>query len=429
MTTTDLSTSPGRRTIRIGSRTFTFVLAMGMAVTALGIDSVLPAFPDIREAMGLPADSTEVAGLVTFFLIGSSAGLLPAGLLADRYGRRAIFMGGLALYVAGALAALLAPTLPVMFAARFVWGLGSAGPRVAAMAMIRDAYEGDRMAKQMSFMMAVFILVPTFAPAVSSALLVMGPWQLVFWLCAVAGAALLAVSPRLPETLAPSDRRALSAGDVWRGCRTVLLTPGSYGYLIAQSALFGVFLSYIASSEIILDEVFGLSEWFALFFGIMSLVMGAGMLLNGRLVEGIGLDRLSGRVFVGNFVAVIVLLVVALATDGEPPFWLFVIALAPVLFTVQMLQPDLMSAAMRPLAHVAGTAAAIFGMVPGVLGAIIGAVIDRQFNGTITPLAIALVIGSLIAWLGWRWAVSAASPGSGGAKAPSQGPIAPAERD
>ena len=338
-------------------------------------------------------------------------------------------MGGLALYVAGALAALLAPTLPVMFAARFVWGLGSAGPRVAAMAMIRDAYEGDRMAKQMSFMMAVFILVPTFAPAVSSALLVVGPWQLVFWLCAVAGAALLAVSPRLPETLAPSDRLALSAGDVWRSCRTVLVTPGSYGYLIAQTALFGVFLSYIASSEIILDEVFGLSEWFALFFGIMSLVMGAGMLLNGRLVERIGLDRLSGRVFVGNLVAVIVLLVVALATDGEPPFWLFVIALAPVLFTVQMLQPDLMSAAMRPLAHVAGTAAAIFGMVPGVLGAIIGAVIDRRFNGTITPLSIALVIGSLVAWLGWRWAVSAAAPGSGSATAPSQGLIAPLERD
>ena len=296
--------SPGRRRIRVGSRTFTFVLAMGMAVTALGIDGLLPAFPDIRAAMGLDADATEVAGLVTFFLIGSSAGLLPAGVLADRYGRRAVMLGGLVLYVAGALAAVLAPTLPVMFAARFVWGLGSAGPRVAAMAMIRDAYDGDEMAKQMSFMMAVFILVPTFAPAVSSGLLRLGPWQIVFWLCAVAGAALLVVSFRLPETLEPSDRLALSAGDVWRSCRTVLLTPGTYGYLVALTALFGVFLSYIASSEIILDEVFGLSDWFALFFGAMSLVMGAGMYLNGHVVEGVGLDRLTGRVLIANLVAV-----------------------------------------------------------------------------------------------------------------------------
>ena len=390
---------------------FTFVLAMGMAVTALGIDSVLPAFPDIREAMGLSADSTEVAGLVTFFLIGSSAGLLPAGLLADRYGRRPVFMGGLVLYVAGALAAVLAPTLPLMFAARFVWGLGSAGPRVAAMAMIRDAYEGERMAKQMSFMMAVFILVPTFAPAVSSGLLALGPWQLVFWLCAVAGAAMLVLGGRLPETLAPTDRLALSAGDVWRSCRTVFVTPGTCGYLVALTALFGVFLSYIASSEIILDEVFGLSDWFPLFFGLLSLVMGAGMLLNGRLVERIGLDRLSGRVFIAHFVAAVVLLAVALATDGKPAFWLFVLALAPILFTVQMLQPDLTSAPMRPLAQVAGTAAAIFGMVPGVLGAIIGAFIDNQFNGTITPLAIAFVVGSAIGWLGWKWAIAASAKG------------------
>src|SRR5215213_4071141 len=99
VTATDLSTPSGRRTIRVGSGMFTFVLAMGMAVTALGIDSVLPAFPDIRAALGLPADSTEVAGLVTFFLIGSSAGLLPAGVLADRYGRRSVMFGGLVLYV------------------------------------------------------------------------------------------------------------------------------------------------------------------------------------------------------------------------------------------------------------------------------------------------------------------------------------------
>jgi DHA1 family bicyclomycin/chloramphenicol resistance-like MFS transporter len=384
---------------------FTFVLAMGMAVTALGIDSVLPAFPEIRTALGLEEGATEVAGLITFFLMGSSAGLLPAGVLADRYGRRSVMIGGLVLYVAGALGALLAPTLGVMYAARFVWGLGSSGPRVAAMAMIRDAYDGDRMAKQMSFMMAVFILVPTFAPAVASGLLRLGPWQIVFWLCAFAGAALLVVSFRLPETLEPSDRLALSAGDVWRSCRVVMVTPGTYGYLVSLTALFGVFISYIASSEIILDEVFGLSSWFALFFGAMSLVMGAGMYLNGHVVERVGLDRLSGRVFAANLIAVAVMLVVALATDGTPPFWLFVAALAPVLFTVQMLLPNLTSASMTPLAHVAGTAAAIVGVVQGVVGSVIGAIIDRQFDGTITPLAIAFVVCNSIAWLGWRWAL------------------------
>ena len=205
----------------------------------------------------------------------------------------------------------------------------------------------------------------------------------------------------------PEDRLVLSAGDVWRSCRTVFVAPGTHGYLISLTALFGVFISYIASSEIILDEVFGLSDWFPLFFGVMSLVMGAGMYLNGHIVERVGVDRLSGFVFAANLVAVGLLLAVALATDGTPPFSLFVVALAPILFTVQMLLPNLTSASMRPLAHVAGTAAAIFGVVPGVVGAVIGAVIDRQFDGTITPLAIGFVVGNSIAWLGWRWAIAA----------------------
>jgi DHA1 family bicyclomycin/chloramphenicol resistance-like MFS transporter len=156
--------------------------------------------------------------------------------------------------------------------------------------------------------------------------------------------------------------------------------------------------------------VFGLSDWFPLFFGVMSLVMGAGMYLNGHIVEGLGLDRLSGRVFVADLVAVAVLLVVALTTGGTPPFWLFVVALAPILFTVQMLLPNLMSGSMKPLAHVAGTAAAIFGVIPGAIGAVIGAVIDHQFDGTITPLAIAFVVCNSIAWLGWRWAMATATP-------------------
>jgi DHA1 family bicyclomycin/chloramphenicol resistance-like MFS transporter len=410
MTATDVAAAkPGGERLRPGSGLFIFVLAMGMAVTALGVDTVLPAFPDIRESLGLEAGSTKVAGLITFFLMGSSAGLLPAGLLADRFGRRPVMWGGLVLYVVGAIAAAFAPSLAVMFVARFVWGLGSAGPRVAVMAMVRDSYEGEQMAKQMSFIMAVFILVPTFAPALAAGLLLIGPWQIVFWLCAAAGVAMLLATMRLPETLHPADRTVLSAREVWVSCRTVLATPGTAGYLVSLTALFGVFLSYLASSEIILDQVFGLSDWFPLFFGGLSLAMGFGMFVNGRVVERVGLDRLVGRVFTGSVVAVAGLLAVALATGGEPNFWVFVVQIGAVLFLHQMLIPDLNAAAMRPLAHVAGTGSAILGMVPGVLGSLIGWAIDRRFDGTILPLSIAYAVATVTAIVGWRWAVRATS--------------------
>lgn len=391
----------GRARLVPGSRGFIATLAACIAVTALAIDSVLPAFPEIRGAFALADDASSVTGLITFFFVGSSLGLLPAGVLADRYGRKPVMWGGLALYVVGAIMSVFAPSLWVMFIARFVWGLGSAGPRVAAIAMVRDSYEGEQMAKQMSLIMAVFILVPAFAPSLASGVLAIGPWQAVFWGCAVAAVAVSASVTLLPETLATSQQRRLSGPDVWTGLRAIVATPGTIGYLVSLTALFGVFLSYIASSEIIFDQVFGLAKWFPVIFGATALAMGAAMYTSGRVVVRVGLDRIIRFGFVCSLSAAILLLAVALATSGKPPFWLFIVPLTAVLFFQQLLIPNLNSAAMRPLGHVAGTAAAVLGMVPGVVGAVIGGIVDRQFDGTVRPIAVGFVASSAIGF--WAW--------------------------
>ena len=328
-------------------------------------------------------------------------------MLADRFGRRPVMRGGLALYIVGEIASIMAPSLTVMFIARFVWGLGSAGQRVAAMAMVRVGYEGEQMAKQMSLIMAVFIIVPTFAPALAAGVLVFGPWQAVFWLCAIVALVVAGAVSMLPETLVPEERRSLHVGPVGRSIRTVLVTPGSGWYLVALTSLFAAFLSYLASSEIILDQVFGLEEWFPLFFGAIALVMGGSMYVNGRYVERVGLATIIRFGFAANLAAAVVLLAVSVATSGRPSFWVFAPMLAAVLFFLQMVIPNLNAEAMRPLGAVAGTAAAVFGMVPGVLGAVIGGLIDRQVDGSITPLSIAFVIASLAAGFAWRRASAA----------------------
>lgn len=403
----DGATRPARATFAPGTAAFTVVLSMAMAVMALAIDTVLPAFPEIREHFGLAPDSTAVAGLVTAFLVGNGLGLVPAGLLADRFGRLPVMWGGLALYVVGAVGAVLAPTLSVMLFARFLWGLGSAGPRVAALAMVRDVYEGEQMARQMSLIMSVFILVPTIAPALGAALIAVGPWQLVFWLCAVVGAIVGIASLWLPATMAPEDRRSLSLTDVWGGWRTVFSTPGTLGYLISLTVLFGAFLSYLASSEIIIDEVFGLEAWFPIIFGAIAAVMGIAMFTNARIVVGLGLDRLLRWLLVGYLVACAVQLVAAVATGGKPPFWLFFVLLSAVAVGHAALIPNLNSAAMRPLGHVAGSAAAIFGMFPTVLGALLGAAVDAAFDGTVTPMAIGFFASAAVAFLAVRQAMRA----------------------
>ena len=178
---------------------------------------------------------------------------------------------------------------------------------------------------------------------------------------------------------------------------------------MSLTALFGVFMSYLASSELIIDQTFGLGRWFPAFFGGIALVMLVAMVVNGRFVVRVGLPGLLRITFAGNLISVVALLVVSLATGGEPAFWLFVVLIASVLFFQQMLIPNINAAAMRPLAGVAGTGAAILGMVSGTLGAIIGEAINRQFDGTITPLAIGFVISSTVAIAAWRHAERAAS--------------------
>jgi DHA1 family bicyclomycin/chloramphenicol resistance-like MFS transporter len=396
-----------RPRLALGSSGFVAVLSLCMAVTALGVDTILPAYGEIRDWFGLAEDANEVTGLITFYLMGNSIGLLPAGLLADRYGRRAVMWGGLVLYVVGAVGSIFAPTLGWMIAARFVWGLGGAGPRVSAMAMIRDGFEGEQMAKQMSFVMAVFLLVPAVGPALSAGILALGPWQAVFWMCAAAAVLVSGLVVKLPETWPEEARRPLSGRVVWASSKTVMTTAGTVGYLIALTALFGAFFSYLASSELIVDQTFDLKPWFPAFFGGLALVMLVGMLVNGRLVGRLGLNRLMRRVFLANGVTVVAMLAVALATSGEPPFWLFVVLISAVLFTHQMLIPNMTALAMRSLGAVAGTAAAIINMVPGALGAIVGEIINRRFDGTITPLAIGFVGASAIGVLSWWWAESA----------------------
>lgn len=390
-----------------GSAAFTVVLSMAIAVTALAIDSLLPAFPEIREHLGLASDSTAVAGLVTAFLVGNGLGLVPAGLLADRFGRRQVMWGGLALYVLGAVGSVFAPTLGVMLAARFVWGLGAAGPRVAALAIVRDVYSGDQMARQMSLIMSVFILVPTVAPALGAGLIAVGPWHLVFWMCVAAAALVLVASIRLPSTIAPEDRRALTLTDIVGGWKIVVTTPGTLGYLTGLTVLFGAFLSYLASSEIIVDEVFGLEQWFPLIFGVLAAVMGVAMFVNGRIVMAVGLDRLIWLASLAYVASTAALLAVALATGGKPPFWLFAVVVSAVLAAHSALIPNLNAAAMRPLGHVAGSAAAIFSSAPTIVGALLGAVVDNAFDGTITPMASAFLVSGAIAIVSVRQAAAA----------------------
>ena len=131
---------------------------MIMALAALGIDLMLPAFDTIRDHFGFADDSTRVAQVVTAFLLGMALAQFFYGPLADRFGRKPILYLGFAIYFAGAIGSTLAPTFELILIGRFIWGIGAAGSRVVSVSIVRDKYSGEEMARAMSFIMAVFII-------------------------------------------------------------------------------------------------------------------------------------------------------------------------------------------------------------------------------------------------------------------------------
>ncbi len=388
----------------IGEKELIALVAFVMALGALGIDLMLPALGDIREDFGLSADSTRAAGIVTTYVIGSAVGTLAYGPLADRFGRRPPLYGGFFLYGVGAVGAALAPSLGTMLAGRLLWGIGAAGPRTIALSIIRDRYHGEEMARRMSVIFAIFVIVPVLAPSLGALILLVAHWRWVFWACVAVVTVVATWVLRLPETLDPANRIEFRPTAILTAARSVFANRQTMGYMLALTASFGAFVSYLATSELILQDVFDRAELFPAFFGALAAVMGSAMLANSRIVDRLGVRATVHRVLVGYVAAAAILLAVSFLTDGAPPLWLFTTLIGAVLIMHALLIPNANSLAMDPMGTVAGTAASIIGFVSLGAGAAIGAVIDATFDGTVTPLAVGFLISSVAALLLVWWA-------------------------
>jgi DHA1 family bicyclomycin/chloramphenicol resistance-like MFS transporter len=209
---------------------------------------------------------------------------------------------------------------------------------------------------------------------------------------------------RLPETLRPEHRLELRFARIRLAARFVVTNRQTIGYTLALTALFVVFTSYLASSEIIITEVFGLGERFPLVFGGLAAVMGLGMLASGVLVDRVGTRRLGRATLVGYVVSAGFVGGLAVVTGGVPPFWVFAVGLAVLLGFHAVLIPNFNTLAMEPMAAVAGTASALIGAFSTAVGSLLGAVLDRTFDGTVLPLSIAFLGFGVLAAFAVGWA-------------------------
>ncbi len=387
----------------MGRRELVALVSAMMAFGAMGIDFMLSAFDEIRVDFDLGVSSTETTRVVTVYLLGLAFGQLFYGPLADRFGRKPTLYAGAAVYMLGAAGGALAPTFDLLLISRFVWGIGGAGARVVAVSIVRDRFEGAAMASAMSNVMAVFVLVPIVAPSLGALIISVAPWRAVFWTCAVFAVVIVLWSLRLRETLDPVNRRPLNPSAILSGYWQVSRTPITFGYTVSTLFIQAAFTAYLASSELVVGQVFDREAQFPVVFGVVAILFGLGAIINGRIVERLGIDEVVNRAFIVLFVFVSVLLVMTVVSSGSPNFWLFMPAIGLTLSCFMFLMPNLNSAAMEPLGAIAGSGSALTGAVRTAGGAVLGGAISEQVSTSVTPLVLGITamtaLAALSVWL------------------------------
>ncbi len=389
----------------MGEREFIALMAALTASTALGVDVMLPALGEIREAFELPADSTTLSWTVSLYLLGLGCAQLVFGPLADRFGRKPTLYAGLALYVAGAAGSALAPSLGFLLASRVVWGFGAASPRVMALTITRDRYVGDRMARVMSLIIAVFLIAPILGPAMGELLLLSGTWRWVFGFSVVTALALSLWLTRLDETLDPAHRLPLDAKRLSKAFGTIVGTRVTLRYGLALTFELSAFTAFLASFELLLDDVYDRSGQFALLFGASAAVMAMAALGSARTIGALGSEKVLRMAIVAHAIGGSALVAISLADGGAPSFWGWFAVLTGLNALHVVIAPICNSLAMAPMGEIAGTASAVIGAVSLVVASLLSSITNTLISGSVTPLSLGylcygVLAGACILWAG-----------------------------
>ena len=370
---------------------FVALMAFAMSLVALSIDAMLPAFPDMAQDLQVTA-ANDIQLVVSLLFIGLAIGQLFYGPLSDSIGRKPAIYIGFVLFILGSLLSMAASDFSTMLAGRMLQGIGAAGPRTVAVALIRDRFHGSEMARVMSFIMTVFILVPIFAPALGQAILLLAGWRAIFGVFIVlALATLVWLSLRQPETLPKDQRRHFTLKNITAAFHEVLMSRLAMVYTLVAGCVSGAFLSYLNTSQQIFQVQYDKGKLFPLYFGILAVSVGFAALLNSALVMRYGMHALVHRALLLMMAFSWLFLAIVWAYAGHPPLWLFMAICLALFFCIGILFGNLNSIAMEPLGHVAGTAAAVIGSITTLLAVVLSYLVGQAYNGTLFPLALAFV--------------------------------------
>jgi len=376
-------------TIRpLGEREMIALMALLMSLQAFGIDAMLPALGEMASEMGAGGNDRQL--VISAYFLGAGIGAFFPGAFADRFGRRPVLAVALIAYIVLSLGCALVSDYRVLIAMRVIQGITCAGLSVVPAAIVRDHVGGDRMARLMSLIMMIFLLVPILAPAIGQVIMIVAGWRAIFGAMALMGVIVGGwVWIRLPESLAAENVQEIDPATILKNMGQALSVRGSIGYVIGSALVFGSLFGFLNSSQQLIGEAFGMGEYFAIIFGGAVVGMVAASFTNSRIVERFGARRVGHT-------ALLCFIVISAASwwsaSAQPQSLSeFVILLSLNMAMLGFIGSNFSSIAMQPFGHIAGAASSAHTALRMGTGALLGGFIGYQYDGTAQPLALAML--------------------------------------
>jgi len=364
---------------------FVVLMAFLMSVVALAIDAILPALDIIGLAVGT-ADVEDNKLLIIMIFLGLGVGPLIFGPVSDSKGRKPTVYAGFAVFLAASFLCVFAPNLEIMLLGRVLQGVGLSAPRTIAIAIIRDMYRGDYMARIMSFVTVVFLLVPIIAPLLGKFLLDHFNWQAIFYV--QMGISLVVAFwfwKRQPETLTDANRIPWTKHLFSDGFRELIKYQTTIGYTIITGFVTGSFLVYLSSAQQIFQQQFGLADAFPFIFAGLAFSIGLAILLNANFVMRFGMKNLITASLLAFFIIPVTYVIIFYGAPN-PDITVILAFFGVIFFSLGFMFGNLRAIAMEPVGHIAGIAAAITGLISTLMSVPISIFIGSFIKDTALPL-------------------------------------------
>ncbi len=377
---------------------FIILMASLMSIVALSIDALLPALPDIGSYL-MVVNSNDNQLLITMIFLGLGVGQLIFGPLSDSFGRKPIVYAGFLLFIFASLLCVTTRNFELMILGRVLQGVGLASPRTMAIAIIRDKYNGDYMAKIVSIVVMVFILVPVIAPALGQFILNYYHWKVIFYLNLVFGLiVMLWFWLRQPETLKLENKIAFKASLFIDGTKEFFKHKEAVAFTLVSGFITGSFMVYLSTSQQIFEQQYDMADLFPYIFASLAISVGLATFLNSRFVVRFGMWKIA--YFACLAYVIISLIYLVIYNSGEnPSVTVLLIFFALQFFAIGFLFGNLRALAMNPLGHIAGIGAAINGFVSTIMAVPIANYIGSFVDDSVLPLFIGFLIFGLLSFV------------------------------